>query len=180
MDKIVDALGLSGELANTVLIFTSDNGFLNGQHRIPPDKGHIYEESLRVPLMMRGPGIPVGVSVNDLVINADLAPTIVGVANANPGLEMDGRSLIPVAQHPGIERGRELLVEQAGFAAIRTQRYMYAEYNTGERELYDLRNDPFELQSSADDSAHALVQAQLAARLQDLRDCAGSDCLPRP
>jgi N-acetylglucosamine-6-sulfatase len=177
---IVRALRVNGELKNTVLMFTSDNGFFHGEHRIPRGKSRIYEESIRVPLMMRGPGIPVGVSVNDLAINADLAPTIVGVANANPGLEMDGRSLIPVAQRPGIEQGRELLVEQAAFAAIRTERYMYAEYNTGERELYDLTSDPFELQSRYDDSAYALVQAQLAARLQDLRDCAGSSCLTHP
>ncbi|HXF00303.1 MAG TPA: sulfatase [Solirubrobacterales bacterium] len=177
---IVRALRVNGELKNTVLMFTSDNGFFHGEHRIPRGKERIYEESIGVPLMMRGPGIPVGVSVNDLVINADLAPTIVGVTNATPGLQMDGRSLIPVAQHPGIERGRELLVEQAGFAAIRTGRYMYAEYNTGERELYALRKDPFELQSRADDSAYALVQAQLAARLQELRDCAGPGCLTHP
>ncbi len=66
---------------------------------------------------MRGPGIPRGVSVGDLAINADLAPTIVDVANANPGLVMDGRSLIPVARNPGIESGRELLIEQPSFEA---------------------------------------------------------------
>ena len=101
---------------------------LPGEHRIPSGKMHIYEESIRVPLAMRGPGIPQGVNVNDLAINADLAPTIVEVANANPGLVMDGRSLIPVAQQPGIEQGRELLIEQPSFAAIRTERYMYAEH----------------------------------------------------
>ena len=62
-----------------------------------------------MPLLIRGPGIPRGVRRRaDLAINADLAPTIVDVASANPGLAMDGRSLIPVAQQPGIERGREL------------------------------------------------------------------------
>ena len=137
--KVVQALRAKGELDNTLLIFTSDNGYFHGEHRIPESKLHIYEESIRVPLLMRGPGIPQGVSVDDLAINADLAPTIVDAANANPGLVMDGRSLIPVAQHPGIERGRELLIEQPSFAAIRTERYMYAEHNTGEKELYDLR-----------------------------------------
>ena len=97
----------------------------------------------------------MGETVSDLAINADLAPTIVDVANANPGLVMDGRSLIPVAKQPGIERGRELLIEQPvggaqGFEAIRTERYMYAEHNSGEKELYDLQNDPFELQSRHD------------------------------
>ena len=111
VEKLAEALRLRGELANTLLIFTSDNGLFNGEHRLPLEKGHVYEESIRVPLMIRGPGIPAGVNVGDLTINADLAPTIVDVANASPGLAMDGRSLIPVARNPGTERGRELLIE---------------------------------------------------------------------
>jgi N-acetylglucosamine-6-sulfatase len=184
--KIVDALRAKAELANTVLIFTSDNGYFHGEHRIYDTKTHIYEESIRVPLEMRGPGIPRGVNVSDLSINADLAPTIVDVANASPGLVMDGRSLIPVAQQPGIEQGRELLVEapslfeQPSSKAIRTERYMYAEHGTGERELYDLNRDPFELDSRHDDPAYATVKAQLAARLHELRSCAGSSCRSHP
>jgi len=178
--KIVDALKAKGELANTLLMFTSDNGFFHGEHRIPGGKTHIYEESIRVPLQMRGPSIPRGVRVGSLAINADLAPTIVDVANANPGVVMDGRSLIPVAQQPGIERGRELLIEQPSFEAIRTERYMYAEHRTGEKELYDLKNDPFELLSRHDDPAYAVVQAQLAVRLHELQNCAGSGCRSHP
>jgi arylsulfatase A-like enzyme len=174
--RIVDALRAQGELARTVLMFTSDNGFFHGEHRIPSGKQRIYEESIRVPLLMRGPGIPVGVNVSDLVINADLAPTIVDVANANPGLVMDGRSLIPVAQQPGIEQGRELLIEEQLFKAIRTERYLYAEHDTGERELYDLNDDPFELRSRHDSPSYASVQAQLAARLRQLETCGGSSC----
>jgi arylsulfatase A-like enzyme len=186
VDRIVDALGASGELANTLLIFTSDNGFLNGQHRIPPDKGHIYEESIRVPLMMRGPAVPAGVEVGDLTINADLAPTIVDVANATPGLTMDGRSLIPVARNPGVEQGRELLIEserwyhQPSFNAIRTRRYIYAEYATGERELYDLQSDPFELYSRHNAPAYASIRSALATRLHQLESCAGSSCRTHP
>jgi arylsulfatase A-like enzyme len=174
--RIVDALRAQGELARTVLMFTSDNGFFHGEHRIPSGKQRIYEESIRVPLLMRGPGIPVGVNVSDLVINADLAPTIVDVANANPGLVMDGRSLIPVAQQPGIEQGRELLIEEQLFKAIRTERYLYAEHDTGERELYDLNDDPFELLSRHDSPSYASVRAQLAARLRQLETCGGSSC----
>jgi len=185
--RIVTALRARGELADTMLIFTSDNGFFAGEHRIPGGKQHIYEESIRVPLQIRGPGIPRGVDVGDLSINADLAPTILDVANAKPGLLMDGRSLIPVAQQPGIEQGRELLIEKGivhsgpntiepTFEAIRTERYMYAEHGTDERELYDLYQDPFELDSRHDDPAYAFVQAQLAARLHQLQNCAGSSC----
>jgi N-acetylglucosamine-6-sulfatase len=174
--KVVQALVANGELNNTLVVYTSDNGYFYGEHRIPEGKLHIYEESIRVPLQMRGPGIPQGQTVNDLVINADLAPTIVDTASATPGLVMDGRSLIPVAQNPGIERGRQLLVEQPGFKAIRTERYMYAEHGTGERELYDLANDPYELQSLHDDPAYDIAKALLAERLHQLQDCAGTSC----
>ena len=178
--RVVDALRARGELADTVLMFTTDNGLFHGEHRIPGGKTHIYEESIRVPLQMRGPGIPPGVRVSDLSINADLAPTIVDVANANPGLVMDGRSLIPVAQRPGIEQGRELLIEEPSFEAIRTERYMYAEHSTGERELYDLEQDPFELDSRHADPGYAAVRGQLAARLNRLRSCSGSSCRAHP
>ena len=187
VEKIVAALRAQAELANTLVIFTSDNGFFNGEHRLPTGKEHIYEESIRVPLQMRGPGIPQGVTVNALSINADLAPTIVDAANATPGLAMDGRSLIPVAENPGIEQGRELLIENArgleqqpSFTAIRTQRYMYAEHAGGERELYDLAADPFELQSRHNAPAYASVRSQLASRLGQLRTCAGASCRTHP
>jgi N-acetylglucosamine-6-sulfatase len=120
------------------------------------------------------------VTVSDLAINADLAPTIVDVANANPGLVMDGRSLIPVAQNPGIEQGRELLVEQPSFEAIRTERYVYAAHRSGEKELYDLLRDPFELRSRHNAPAYASVTAQLATELDTLRNCAGSSCRTHP
>jgi N-acetylglucosamine-6-sulfatase len=174
--KIVDALVADNELDNTLIIYTSDNGFFYGEHRLFFIKRHIYEESIRVPLLMRGPGIPAGMTVSDPSINADLAPTVVDAANATPGLVMDGRSLIPVVQQPGSGGGRELLIEEPGFKAIRTERYMYAEHSTGEKELYDLLKDPFELQSRQNASAYASVKSLLAARLDQLRDCTGSDC----
>src|SRR5436190_13701782 len=173
---VLDELNAKGELANTLVVYTSDNGYFHGEHRIATDKRHIYEESIRVPLEMRGPGIPQGVNVGALTINADLAPTIVDVANATPGLVMDGRSLIPVAQNPAIENGRDLLVEEPSFEAIRTKRYLYAEHSTGEQELYDLNKDPFELQSRHNAPAYASVKAELASRLHELQSCAGASC----
>ena len=142
--RVVDALRAKGELNNTLLIFTSDNGFFHGEHRIPKGKLRIYEESIRVPLLMRGPGIPQGVNVRDLSINADLAPTIVDVANASPGLVMDGRSLIPVAQRPGIEQGRELLIEQpVGSFQGDSDRALHVRRAQHRREeLYDLIKRP--------------------------------------
>jgi arylsulfatase A-like enzyme len=180
--RVVDALQTAGELNDTLLIFTSDNGYFFGEHRIPSQKQRLYEESIRVPLMMRGPGIPPGVTVSDPVINADLAPTIVGVANASPGLVMDGRSLIPLARQPGIASGRDLLIENPafkgvpGFKAVRTDRYIYAEHDSGAKELYDLQKDPFELQSRHASPAYSAIRTQLAKRLLQLQDCAGAGC----
>jgi N-acetylglucosamine-6-sulfatase len=178
VEQIVDALRAHRELNSTLVVYTSDNGYFHGEHRIPRGKTKIYEESIRVPLLMRGPdvGIPRGRSVSDLVINADLAPTIVEVAGATPGLLMDGRSLIPVAQQPGLERGRELLIEQHNLAAIRTESHIYSERDDGYKELYDLEQDPFELQSLHDAPSYATVQARLAARLHELQACAGPTC----
>jgi N-acetylglucosamine-6-sulfatase len=176
VEQVVDALTASGELDDTLMAYTSDNGFFHGEHRIPDAKQRIYEESIRAPLLIRGPGIPQGVNVSDLSINADLAPTIVDVADASPGLVMDGRSLIQVASQPRIERGRELLIEEPGFKAIRTERYMYSERSGGAKELYDLKKDPFELVSRHADPAFASVKSQLAAHLHQLQNCAGSGC----
>jgi arylsulfatase A-like enzyme len=183
--KVVDALNEKGALADTLVVYTSDNGYFNGEHRIPKHKNHVYEESIRVPLQVRGPGVPQGVTINPLVTNADLAPTIVDAANAQPGLAMDGRSLLGVIANPASDEDRELLVEapprsgsnNPSFAAIRTERYLYAEHSSGERELYDLRDDPFELKSLQRETAYAQRRSRLAADLHQLQSCAGASCL---
>jgi arylsulfatase A-like enzyme len=178
--QVLDRLKREGELAHTYVIYTSDNGFLNGEHRVPEGKIKPYEESIRVPLLIRGPGIPRGKTASDLATNADLAPTIAGIAGASPGLVMDGTSLLPAALHPRAESGRELLLEAGDFHGIRTERYAYVEYNSGARELYDLRVDPDELDNVAGDPAYGEVRARLSARLARLNRCRGSGCRVRP
>jgi arylsulfatase A-like enzyme len=174
--RLIAALKASGVLNDTLVIYTSDNGFFHGEHRIVQGKLRIYEESIRVPLEMRGPGIPKGVTIDPLVVNADLAPTIVDAANARHRLVMDGRSLLPVALDPTIDRNRELLIEEPTVKAIRTERYVYVEYRNGERELYDLADDPYELHSLHQAPAYASVMATLRHRLRDLKSCAGAEC----
>jgi N-acetylglucosamine-6-sulfatase len=182
--KIVAALRESGELRNTLIVFTSDNGFFHGEHRVASGKVLLYEPSIRVPLIMRGPGIPAGLRLRQHVGNVDLAPTIVDAAAATAGRTMDGRSLLPLFGDPALRLGRDLLVERmpgdGNFSAIRTPRYLYAEHWNGERELYDLARDPHELQSRHDDPAYVAIQADLAARLARLRTCAGETCRTRP
>jgi N-acetylglucosamine-6-sulfatase len=171
----------------TVLIFTSDNGYLIGDHRIPAGKVLLYEPSIRVPLLLRGPGVPAGVTLQQSVANVDLAPTIAALAHAKPRLKEDGRSLVPLLTDPQrfwrrdvlLERGRDAQGQRI-YTAIRTDRYVYAEYDTGERELYDLQTDPYELESRHDDPAYADVEAELARRLALLRDCVGALCRYTP
>ena len=183
---IVDVLKETGERANTLIVFTSDNGYFSGEHRIRDGKKHHYEPSTRVPLVLRGPAIPSGAEVTDLVANIDLAPTIVDVAEATPGRVMDGRSLVPLAQRPDRFRSRDIVLQNASpgsdarYRAIRTGKYVYAEYESGERELYDLERDPFELHSRHADPAYAQVMAELALELDRLRSCSGPTCATTP
>ena len=111
VQRIVDALEATGELDSTLLVFTSDNGMMHGEHRIPFGKNLPYEESIRVPLLIRGPGMPAGVHVRDLVANVDLAPTILDAAGARARLPEDGRSLLALSRRPHSESGRELAIE---------------------------------------------------------------------
>lgn len=188
VERIVDALRAAGELDNTFIIFTDDNGYFHGEHRIPSGKVLVYEPSVRVPLLVRGPGVPQGLHLSQLVSNVDLAPTILDLAGAKPrGRVLDGRSLVPLFDNPASAWDTGVLLERlpntasvaqgdGPFAAIHTKRYLYAEYDDGERELYDLAVDPDELRNVDGDPAYASVEEQLGARLADLRDCSGAGC----
>ena len=184
VERIVQALAASGELANTVLVFTSDNGFYHGEHRISFGKNRMYEEAIRVPLLIRGPGIEPGTRVEELVANVDLAPTILDYANAPAGVPQDGRSLLPIAARPRRLRGREILLDTNTYKAIRTERYVYGEHfargDRGARELYDLKHDPHQLDSKHDEKRFADVRRALADRLDELRRCDGEECRIRP
>src|SRR5829696_5891255 len=78
---LVETLEATGELENTYLFFTSDNGFLLGEHRLPIGKETPYQEAVRVPLLVRGPGVPAGTAVDSLALNVDLAPTLAELAS---------------------------------------------------------------------------------------------------
>ncbi len=181
VEQIVSALRDAGELEQTLLVFTSDNGYLAGEHRLPHGKAKVYEPAIRVPLLVRGPGVPTGVRRSQLVINADLAPTVLDVTGATAGRPQDGRSLLPLAGNPALGGGRALLIEVARAArmqttAIRTRRWLYAEHAGGARELYDLSIDPQELDNLSATPAFADVRARLALQLEALRRCRGRDC----
>jgi N-acetylglucosamine-6-sulfatase len=116
---IVDALQARGELANTLLVFTDDNGFFHGQHRVPSGKVLLYEPSIRVPLLMRGPGVPKNRHLTQMTANIDLAPTIVAAAKAKAERVLDGKSLLPLLARPSTQWGRDLLIERGPTGAKR-------------------------------------------------------------
>jgi N-acetylglucosamine-6-sulfatase len=183
--RIVGALRESGELQRTLIAFTSDNGYFHGEHRIPFGKRLPYDPAIRVPLVIRGPGIERDVRLPDLVSNQDLASTILDAANAKPGLPQDGLSLLPLMGR-GELADRDLLIEgrfpfghPVRFAGIRTTRWFYGEYTNGERELYDLTVDPDETINRSGAPGYEAVEADLAGRLAALRECSGESCRSR-
>jgi arylsulfatase A-like enzyme len=181
VERIMETLQDTGALADTVVIFTSDNGWMAGEHRVPSGKMLAYEPSIRVPLLMRGPGIPAGSRRNDLVWNGDLAPTILALAGARPAFALDGRSLLaPPDPHRAILLEGPAAPRTLGlprFTGLRTHRYKYVEHLRGARELYDLRRDPYELANLVRLPRMAGVKARLHRRLVRLRGCAGASCL---
>ncbi|MFC4147973.1 sulfatase [Micromonospora mangrovi] len=95
VQSTIDTLRAQGVLNNTYIVFTSDNGFHQGQHRLNSGKNTAYEEDLNVPLVIRGPGVPAGAVVNAFTLNVDLAPTFAELAGLTPPAFVDGRSLVP-------------------------------------------------------------------------------------
>lgn len=186
--RIMAALRDSGELSNTYVILTSDNGYLQGEHRVRSGKILPYEPSARVPLVVRGPGIPAGAVRAQPVAAIDVVPTIIDLAEAGDqlgGFVMDGRSLLPKIAYPQYGDDRDLVLEAGPRGRTFNYRYhglrtsdgwKYVEYNTGERELYNLRKDPQELHNLAYQGAYARQRADLRKRLDELKFCAGSDC----
>ena len=184
--RIVDELERRDELDNTYIFFTSDNGYFAGEHGLSYGKLLAYEASSRVPLMMRGPGIDPDTTSEALVGNIDLAPTIAGIAGADPTVELDGRSLLPLPAEAGDGVERPLVIEGlvedrsvfygVPYQAIRTQRYVWIEYENGATELYDYKRDPYELRSKHEAAEYAAVRESLANALAAYRDCAADAC----
>ena len=183
--SVLAALDRSGEAENTLVIYTADNGFFHGEHRIRSEKVAPYEPALRVPLVMRGPGVPQGRKVRQVVSNVDLAPTILEAAGALPGRLQDGVSLLPVLRDRTLELGREVVIENGNganriprYRGIRNERFLYVRHETtGEYELYDLWKDPYELRNLDESERYDRVRRLLARRLRILDDCAGRTCL---
>jgi N-acetylglucosamine-6-sulfatase len=227
--EILDELGATGRLRNTYVIFTSDNGFFFGQHRLVGGKFLAYEPSTHLPLIIRGPGIKPDSASGQLVNTIDIAPTILELAEVAPDKSIDGVSLVPYMKEPKLRSRRPLLfesfvetndVDQNGQAAgegtveradsgpargnllgasarpagknppahasevappknyygIRLGPYKYIEWPDGEKELYDINTDPYELNNIVRDPNYFPIRAFLHTELERLETCSGRTC----
>lgn len=175
--EIVRTLAEQGELANTYLLFTSDNGYLLGEHRLE-EKIFAYQESVRVPFLLRGPGVPANVKRKQVVSTIDIAPTIAALARAQPRRRVDGIDIAPIARrNTGLPRTsliqagprRGIGTRQWTYRGAYTPRYTYVRWNlTGFVELYDRRRDPYELRNVAKKRRYEKVASELKRRAKVL------------
>jgi arylsulfatase A-like enzyme len=190
--RMIRTLKDSGELENTYIIFTSDNGFHMGEHRLTLGKQSAYEEDIRVPLIIRGPGVPKGITREHIALNIDLAPTIATLSGASKTHHVDGRSLTKLFSNPPLpEKWRQDFLIEAWppetdtvypymaptYAALRTSEHIYVEYEA-DAELYKFPDDPYQLQSIHDTNPELI--SSLDARLEALKGCAGASCRSAP
>jgi arylsulfatase A-like enzyme len=206
MSQLVDELDASGDLANTVVLFTSDNGYLLGSHHLQ-QKMAPYEESLRIPLVVTGPGVRQGTEQR-MVTLADVMPTVLELAGLPVPANADGRSLVPLLRGEPTSWRTDLLAEYRSvysddqspetafiadlidvptYQAVRTERYLYVEWfpdptrpGYREPELYDLATDPYQLdnliRTRSGDTVTVLLWWLLRLRLDQLRPCSGVTC----
>ena len=178
--QIVDTLAKRHELSHTVIVYTSDNGFLWGEHRLG-GKLWPYRASTHVPLIVRTPWTTAnGTFNNEPVLNIDFASTIAELAGIEPGIPQDGQSFAPMLRGKTIPWRKDYIVEYLGknklrsggpppYVAIRTPHYLYVQYHyRGWQELYDLRRDPWELRNVAADSTYAPVLRRLRRLLHHM------------
>jgi N-acetylglucosamine-6-sulfatase len=194
LEQTIGTLQETGELDNTYIFFTSDNGFHLGEHRLRVtsrvDKRTPYEEDIAVPLMVRGPGVPTGAERQELVINNDFAPTIAELAGVRTPGFVDGSSLAPLLASSPPSSWRSAFLEEGwlpegtGFEvpthkSVHTQDHMFVEYaETAEQELYDLKADPYQLESKLR-AGNEQLYSTLQTRLDSLRACSGAACRAR-
>jgi N-acetylglucosamine-6-sulfatase len=195
VDKMIGelqaAVAAIGEENNTYFVFSSDNGYHMGEHRLMPGKMTAYDTDIRVPLIVTGPGVPRGITVDEIVANVDLCPTFAELAGAQSPPNVDGRSLVPLLHGQKVADWRTVaLVEHRGphtdrsdpdapaersgnpttYEAIRALTSVYVEYADGEREYHDLATDPHELRNSFASLPNE-AKASLHTLLERVKNC---------
>jgi hypothetical protein len=171
VQAIVQALQETGRLSNSVIVYTTDNGYALADHRLT-EKNCVYEVCSKVPFLVRAPGVSPR-SDDHLVENIDISATFADFAGINHSAPVDGLSLVDLLYNPDLPWRDEILIEvhnhpymsKRSFQALYTSQYTYVEYVTGERELYDLNIDPDQLENQIGNPDLTGVVDRLAAQL---------------
>jgi N-acetylglucosamine-6-sulfatase len=172
--QILSALDARGVARNTYVFFTSDNGYMNGEHRLAKGKGVPYREATEVPLIVSGPGIPPGSTSRQLIVNHDLAPTIATLAGATIPSFVDGRSAVALLSNDHAPWRRRVLLEHWNrslglvWRGLRSAGGVQIKWVDGPWESYDHTLDPNELTASAAPGDDDLMER--------LSACAGREC----
>lgn len=180
--EILKSLRETGQLDNTVIVFASDNGYFYGEHGLSVERRLAYEESIRMPLLMRYPkAIKSGTARNEFALNIDLAPTLLELAGVTAPNTMQGRSLVPLLEGKRPVWRNSFLIEyysdkvfprvlQMGYKAVRNGRWKYIHYLEleGMDELYDLKTDPYELKNLIDETRAARARGQIKRQMERL------------
>jgi len=226
--EIVDTLGQLHRLRNTYILFTSDNGFFYGEHRLIGGKFLAYEPATHLPFLIRGPGIEPDTSTGELAANIDIAPTILDLAGVEPDKSVDGRSMVPFLRDPELRTRRptifesfvetsdveangaistsgegdggrpggngstgerahasssagttahaSLLAPPLNYEGIRLGPYKYIAWPDGEKELYDINKDPYELNNIVKVPNFYPIRNFLHRQLRRYENCVGREC----
>ncbi len=173
---IADALTRNDQIGNTHILFTSDNGYLEGEHRVADHKNLCYDEAAKVPLYWRQPSAS-NAFVLSPVLNIDATAAMVELAGATAGYALDGRSLVPLLSGNDDDWNTAVLTQCTEAAGVVTRHYRYVEWYKNEGiELYDMVHDRAQMQNVAGTPEYAEIQASLAEALHALKGCAGANC----
>jgi arylsulfatase A-like enzyme len=163
LGRLIAALDASPHADNTIVVLWSDHGFHLGE-KFHWHKLALWERATRVPLLVRSAGQTAGTSIGACVSLRDLAPTLLAACGVTPAYPMDGRDLGPLLAQPDRAWDHPVLTTKDQHDhAIRTPRWRYIRYASGERELYDEHADPGELNNLSGQAVHEAVMAQLDA-----------------
>ena len=182
LGRVLALLEKRGSLDRTVVVLASDNGFFNGEHGLSEERRLAYEESIRIPLLVRyPPRVRAGTTPDPLVLGIDVAPTLLELAGLTPPTTMQGRSLLPIFDGTAGEWRDSFLIEyftdtvfprvrNMGYTAVRTRTHKYIQYREleGMNELYDLDADPDERRNLVDERAARPTLDRLQAELARL------------
>jgi N-acetylglucosamine-6-sulfatase len=187
--KVLDYLKASGQMENTIVIYMGDNGFSFGEHGLI-DKRHAYEESMRVPMLMYPPSLSKQPRmINEVIQNIDIAPTILNIAKLPKPASMQGNSFLPLIKGQKIAWKEKAFYEYyweydfpqtPTIFALRTDRYKYI-YNHGVwdiNELYDLKNDPYEMNNLIRSTEHKEIAHKMRDEIFDWLEATGGDQIP--